>query len=129
MFDSSSDSKAVVHNGDKLTDLQLKHHRVIKRLFAEYGINSPVTKNLCDILRCKLWRMGQRLSNAVAKRSKILEFWKTRGGADWELSIHCIKVNKELSTQVSSYEKKGDQMMQENSELQTQLEGTKQKLK
>ena len=112
-----------------MTDLQLKHHCVIKRLFAEYGITAPVTKNLCDILRCKLWRMGQRLSNAGAKRSKILEGWKTGEGADWELSIDCIKVNKELSTQVSSYEKKLDQLMQESSELQTQLEGTKQKLK
>ena len=73
---------------DELTDLQLKHHRVLKRLFAEYGITAPITKTLCDVLRCKLSRMGQKLNNAGAKRVKILENWKTRVNAVWELSMH-----------------------------------------
>ena len=51
----SSDTKAIIHDVDELTDLQLKHHRVLKRLFAEYGITAPITKTLCDVLRCKLW--------------------------------------------------------------------------
>ena len=90
-FDLSADTKAVIHDGDKLTDLQLKHHCVLKRLFSEYGITTPVTKTLCDVLRCKLWRMGQKLSNAGAKRSKILENWKTGDGAIWELSVDCVR--------------------------------------
>ena len=128
-IDLSADNKAVICDEEKLTDLQLKHHRVMKRLFAEYGITAPITKNLCDILRCKLWRMGQRLSNAGGKKNKILESWKSGDGADWELSIDCVKVNKELNAQISSNEAKLNQLIQENNELQTQLEGTKQKLK
>ena len=128
-FDLSSDTKAVIHDGDKLTDLQLKHHRVLKRLFSEYGITTPVTKALCDVLRCKLWRMGQKLSNAGAKRSKILEDWKTGDGAIWELSVDCVAANRELSSQVSSNEKKLKRLMQGNDHLQAQLEDTRQKLK
>ena len=86
-FDLSSDTKAIIHDVDELTDLQLKHHRVLKRLFAEYGITAPITKTLCDVLRCKLWRMGQKLNNAGAKRVKILENWRTGVNAVWELSI------------------------------------------
>lgn len=114
---------------DGLTDLQLKHHRVLKRLFAEYGITAPITNKLCDVLRCKLWRMGQKLNNAGAKRTKILEDWRTGVNAVWKLSINCTEVNKELSAQISVNEKKLNQLVQVNNELKTQLEGTKQKLK
>ena len=48
--------------------------------------------------------MGQKLYNAKAKRSKILEDWKTGDGAIWELSVDCVAANKELSAQVSSNE-------------------------
>ena len=72
-IDLSTDTKAVIHDGDKLTNLQLKQHCVLKRLFSEYGITAPITKTLCDVLRCKLWRMGQKLSNAGAKKYTIFE--------------------------------------------------------
>ena len=114
---------------DELTDLQLEHHRVLKRLFAEYGITAPITKTLCDVLRCKLWRMGQKLNNAGAKRVKILENWRRGVNAVWELSIDYTEVNKELSAQIAVNEKKLTQLVQSNNELKTQLEGAKQKLK
>ena len=122
-------SKIVVHDGDKLTDHQLKHHRVIQKLFSVYGISAPITKKLYEILRCKLWRMGQKLYNARGNRNKVLEDWKTGRNAVWDLSLDCFKVNKELSAQILSNEKKLNQLTQENNELQIQLEGTKQKLK
>ena len=128
-FDLSSDTKAIIHDVDELTDLQLKHHRVLKRLFAEYGITAPITKTLCDVLRCKLWRMGQKLNNAGAKQVKILENWRTGVNAVWELSIDYTEVNKELSAQIAVNEKKLTQLVQSNNELKTQLEGAKQKLK
>ena len=90
-MDLSLDTKAVIHNGDKLTNIQLKHHRVLKRLFSEYGVTAPVTKALCDVLRCKLWRMGQKLSNSRAKKMKILEDWRTGANAIWELPINCVR--------------------------------------
>ena len=129
MVDLSADNMVSIHNADELTDLQLKHHRVIKKLFSEHGITAPVTKNLCDILRCKLWRMGKKLNKAGAKRSKILEGWKEGDDSVWELSTDCVTLNKELGTQILSNEKEINKLKQENSSLQAELNGTHQKLK
>ena len=128
-IDLSSDDNISIHNKDELTGLQLKHHCVIKKLFSEYGINAPVTTKLCDILRCKLWRMGQKLSKTGANRYKILEGWKEGDSSIWELSIDCVAVNKELGTQILSNEKKINKLKQENSSLQAELNTAQQKLK
>jgi len=112
-----------------LTDLQLKHHYVIKKLFSEYGVTAPVTKQMYDILRCKLWRMGQRFNKNGAKKSKILEGWKEGSDSVWELAIDYIAVIKELCTQVLSNENEINKLKQENSSLQAELYGTQQKLK
>ena len=103
-YDLSSDPRATVQNNHQLTELQLKHCRVLMRLYSEYGITYPITKQLSDTLRCKLWRMGQRMSEVGAsKKKKILEEWKT---SVWDKPIDSIQTNKELSKQVSSNEKK-----------------------
>ena len=120
-IDLTLDDKASIHNKDELTDLQMKHHCVIKKLFSQYGIKAPVTKKLCDILRCKLWWMGQKLSKTGAKRNKILEGWKEGNDSIWELTIDCVTMNKELGTQILSNEKKIVKLMQENSLLQSEL--------
>ena len=126
--DLSADTNPI-HNADDLTDLQLKQHHVIKRLFSEYGIKSPVTKNLCDILKCKLWRMGKKLHKTGAKKSIILDSWKEGDNSVWELSIDCVTANRELGAEVLLNERKITKLMQENSLLQAELHGTRQKLK
>lgn len=128
-IDLSSDARIAIHNADELTALQLKHYRVIKKLFSEYGITAPVTKNMCDTLRCKLWRMGQRLNKSGTKRSKILDSWKEGDNSVWKFSIDCIAVNKELGSQILSNEKKINNLKQENSSLQAKLNEAQPKLK
>ena len=120
-IDLTSDDRASIHNKDELTDLQMKHHCVIKKLLTQYGIKAPVTKKLCDILRYKLWRMEQKLSKTGAKRNKILEGWKDGSESIWELTIDCVTMNKEFGTQILSNEKKIVKLIQGNSLLQTEL--------
>jgi len=62
-------SHVPVVSAENLTELQIKHYSVIQTLFTVYGITTSVTKNLCDVLRSKLWRMGQRLNKPGAKVS------------------------------------------------------------
>lgn len=98
-------------------------------MFSEYGINCPVTEDLCCKLSCKLWRMGQKLCGVgLIKRSKILEEWKSPD-ADWELCIDCVKVNENLNKQLSLKEAKLKKVMEEQEKTQSELEETKKKLK
>ena len=128
-FDLSSDSDATVDNYTDLTECQLKLHRVFKKMFSVYNLCYPVTEDLCRILKCKLWRMGQRLCGAGSnKRRKMLEEWN-KPNSDWELYIDCVKINKSLGAQLSFNEAKLQKIIQKQEETQTELEATKKKLK
>ena len=98
-------------------------------MFTEYGITTPVTNNLCDILRSKLWRMGQRINKPGAKKSQILNARRCGKESVWKLSINCSKANSELTSQIIVNEKKINKLKEINKLLETDLSETQQKLK
>ena len=71
--------------------------QIITKLMSEVGVQYPVTNQLRTCFKSKLWRMGQKISEAgPTKRKQILDGWKTGKDSIWDLHINASDVNNEL---------------------------------
>ena len=97
LIDLSTEPKAHVDNAENLSCNLLKVERVIKRTFAEYGVQLPITEKMRASFKSKLWRMGQKISKlGSVKRKELLESWKSGRDSIWQLQVDAVMVNKEL---------------------------------
>lgn len=126
-YDLAEDEEARVTSSG-FTPVQLRHERVITKVFKCYKIPLKITDAIRAAMKTKLWRMGKLFSKlGGTKRQQQLEKWRRGDHATWNFQVNETEVSRQLLHKKRKVEAQMDEECTKRRKLESEL-GMQQKV-